>query len=160
MRIPRFSGVTFRTDRRGNTTQRGRGCRAGAIAAALILTVASGSAAGIANAAATGKSAREQFLIRLQPVPRLVKAENWTDKENRIVADHFRRLQQLLADGTLILAGRTLNEDETMFGIVIVEAGSEEEARRLMNDDPAVKGGIMTASLFPYRVALIREGSE
>ena len=103
---------------------------------------------------------REQFLIRLQPVPRLVEADNWTDRENRIVADHFRRLQQMLADGTLILAGRTLNKDETMFGIVILEAESEGEARRLMNEDPAVKGGVMTASLFPYRVALIREGND
>ncbi len=107
-----------------------------------------------------GKTPRDQFLIRLQPVPRLVKAENWTDKDNQIVADHFLRLQQLLADGTLILAGRTLNEGETMFGIVILEAESEEEARRLMNEDPAVKKGVMTASLFPYRVALIREGNE
>ncbi len=122
MRFPRLIGVTFRTDRRGNTVRRGRGHRAGAIAAPLILTIAAGVAAGI--------------------------------------ADHFRHLQQLLDAGTLILAGRTLNEDETMFGIVILEAGSAEEARRLMNEDPAVKGGIMTASLFPYRVALIRAGGE
>ena len=47
--------------------------------------------------AATGDAARERYLIRLQPVPRLVKAENWTDRENEIVAEHFRGLKKRLA---------------------------------------------------------------
>ncbi|NLL89375.1 MAG: hypothetical protein GX228_10760 [Firmicutes bacterium] len=42
------------------------------------------------------------------------------------------------------------------FGVVIFEADSEEEARFLMETDPAVEEGIMTAELFPYRVALWR----
>lgn len=50
-------------------------------------------------------------------------------------------------------AGRTL---EKTFGLVIFEAESEVEARRLMNNDPAVTEGMMTAELFPYHVALIR----
>jgi hypothetical protein len=29
-----------------------------------------------------------------------------------------------------------------------------------MNEDAVVEGGVMTARLFPYRVALIRAGSE
>ena len=43
------------------------------------------------------------------------------------------------------------------FGIVILEVNSEEEAIALMEDDPAVKEGIMTATIFPYRVALLRK---
>lgn len=42
-------------------------------------------------------------------------------------------------------------------GIVILEVDSEEEARELMENDPAVKEGVMEATLFPYRVALIRK---
>jgi uncharacterized protein YciI len=99
---------------------------------------------------------KKQYLYRLQLIPRLVDESNWTDKDNKIVGDHFERLKGLLADGTLVLAGRTLNTDETAFGIVILEAGSDEEARALMEGDPAVSEGIMTAELFPYRVALIR----
>ena len=100
----------------------------------------------------------EQYLIKLQPIPRLVKPENWTEQDNQLVADHFQRLQRLHAEGRVILAGRTLNHDDSAFGIVILEAASEAEARKLMEGDPAVKGGIMTARLFPYRVALIRDG--
>ena len=47
--------------------------------------------------AVTGDAARERYLIRLQPVPRLVNAENWTDRENEIVAEHFRGLKKRLA---------------------------------------------------------------
>jgi uncharacterized protein YciI len=62
-----------------------------------------------------------------------------------------------MAEGVVILAGRTLNGDDSTFGIVIFNAGSEEEARRIMESDPAVRQGVMRAELFPYRVALIAE---
>lgn len=45
--------------------------------------------------------------------------------------------------------------DSKGFGIVILEVNSEEEAIELMVNDPAVKEGIMEATLFPFRVALI-----
>ena len=38
-------------------------------------------------------------------------------------------------------------------GIVILEIDTEEEAVELMNNDLAVKEGIMEAQPFPYRVA-------
>jgi len=99
---------------------------------------------------------KKQFLYRLQLVPRLIDDSNWTEKDEKIVSEHFERLKGMLADGTLVLAGRTLNKDKTAFGIVVFEAASEKEARALMEGDPAVRDGIMTAELFPYKVALIR----
>ena len=60
-------------------------------------------------------------------------------------------------EGRVILAGRTLNEsDPSQFGVVIFEAESEDEARKVMEADDAVKEQIMTAQLFPFSVALIR----
>ena len=99
---------------------------------------------------------KKQYLYRLQLVPRLVGDADWSEKDNAIVAEHFDRLKKMLADGSLVLAGRTLNTDATAFGIVIFEAESEEEAMAVMEGDPAVRDGIMTAKLFPYRVALTR----
>ncbi|MGE6486755.1 YciI family protein [Paenisporosarcina sp. NPDC076898] len=98
-----------------------------------------------------------QFLYQLKLIPSLLEETNWTDYENNIVQKHFEELQRLQKIGTLILAGRTLDMDSSGFGIVILEVNSEEEARTLMENDPAVKEGIMTATLFPYRVALIRD---
>lgn len=89
-------------------------------------------------------------MYKIRLVPRLLDTANWTDKEQ----EHFRYLQKLLADNRLILAGRTQNMDETTFGIVILLAESEEAARHVMENDPAVRQNVMTAELYPYRVAL------
>lgn len=83
--------------------------------------------------------------------------ENWTAGEEAIVERHFIKLQELLKEGKLILAGKTDGLDEKTFGIVIFEADSEDEAIHIMNDDPAVAEGIMKAELFPYRVALMKD---
>ena len=97
-----------------------------------------------------------QFLYQLKLIPSLLSEENWTERENDIVSRHFEALKKAEQDGTVILAGRTLNMDNEGFGIVIFEVESAEEAQLFMESDPAVKEGIMTATLFPYRVALMR----
>ena len=56
--------------------------------------------------------------------------------------------------GTMLMAGRTTHNDERTFGIAVFLAPSETEARALMENDPAVKHGVMRAELFPYRIAL------
>lgn len=96
-----------------------------------------------------------QFIYKLKLIPKLLDENNWTDYENEIVGRHFEILQNLLKEGRLILAGRTLNMDPSGFGLVILEVESEEEARNIMENDPAVKEKIMSAELYPYRVALI-----
>ncbi|WP_075619615.1 YciI family protein [Paenisporosarcina indica] len=99
---------------------------------------------------------KKQFIYQLKLIPTLLEEANWTEKENEIVQHHFEVLQSLQQEGKLILAGRTLNTDMSGFGIVILEVDSEEEALELMENDPAVTEGIMEATLFPYRVALIK----
>jgi len=96
-----------------------------------------------------------QFIIVLRPVPRLLQVENWTDVESKIVDEHIAQLKRLLADGKLILAGSTIPLDSTKFGIAILEVDSEEEARKIMENDAGVRGKIFTAELFPYHVAMI-----
>jgi len=97
-----------------------------------------------------------QFIYVLKLIPRLLDQASWTEAEKTIVQIHFERLQSLQEEGKVILAGRTLNMDPTGFGLVILEVDSEEEARQLMKQDPTVKEGMMTAQLFPYRVAVLR----
>ncbi|HHW26825.1 MAG TPA: hypothetical protein GXX23_05750 [Firmicutes bacterium] len=99
-------------------------------------------------------SKKLQFIYFLRLVPRLLDESAWTEEDSQIVERHFLRLQKLTKEGTVILAGRTLDADPK--GIVILEASSEEEARSLMEADPTVAEGIMTAELFPYSVALMK----
>ena len=97
-----------------------------------------------------------QFLIRLQPTrPQMLRAS--TPEEDRVVEAHFAYLQGLTAEGTVLLAGRTLQGDPSSFGLVIIQAGTEEEAQRVMRDDPAIAGGVFRGELLPYRIALVSE---
>ena len=95
-----------------------------------------------------------QFLYRLQPTRLGMLTEGPTEREVSIVSEHFEYLQKLVAEGVVFMAGRTLNADERTFGIVVFAAASEPAAMALVQNDPAVKLGVMKAELFPYRVAL------
>jgi uncharacterized protein YciI len=97
-----------------------------------------------------------QFLYVLKLREDLLEDANWTTNDNKIVEQHFLRLQSDTLAGKVILAGRTLNEDPTSFGIVIFEADSEKAAQEYMDSDPAVQEGVMSSTLFPYRVALLK----
>src|SRR3712207_7644474 len=56
------------------------------------------------------------------------------------------------------IAGPSINGDKT-FGIVVVEAASEAEARTLMEADPSVKAGVMTGEVLPFRLSLDRKST-
>ena len=100
---------------------------------------------------------KQQYIYMLKLIPSLLHEENWTDREEEIVDRHFAKLQALLHEGKLILAGKTAGLDEHTFGLVIVETESLDEALGIMNSDPAIVEGIMQGDLFPYHVALIRQ---
>jgi uncharacterized protein YciI len=99
--------------------------------------------------------AEKQFMYRIQPARAEMLKSGPTKEESAIVEEHFSYLKNLTAKGVVILAGRTLTTDESTFGLVIFRAGSEEAAREIMNNDPAVKNGVMRATLFPFRVAVM-----
>ena len=80
-----------------------------------------------------------------------------TPEEEEIVSRHFAYLKDLTERGVMILVGRTQNSDESTFGIAIFEAEDEAAARTIMENDPAVVAGVMRATLYPYRVALMRK---
>jgi uncharacterized protein len=70
-------------------------------------------------------------------------------EERLVIEEHLNYLKDLTRRAVLILAGRTLNPDEGVFGLVIFRAQSEDAAREIMNGDPAIRKGIMTGCLFP-----------
>jgi uncharacterized protein YciI len=95
-----------------------------------------------------------QYLYTVHATRLEMLTQGPTPEEMAIVDEHFSYLQDLAAKGPVLLVGRTQNNDETTFGIVIFEAGSEEEAHAIMNGDPAVAQGVMHGRLYPYRIAL------
>ncbi len=91
------------------------------------------------------------YLIRATR-PEMLRAGP-TVRESEILSRHAAYLDDLVRRGVGILYGRTRREDPSDFGVVIFRAGSEEDARRIMEKDPAVKEGVMAAELYPYRIA-------
>ena len=99
-------------------------------------------------------SALNYYLCRIKPTRVGMLAEGPTDCEAEAIAEHFAYLQQLVSDGVVLLAGRTMTTDERTFGIVLFTAATEADAAQLMQKDPAVVKGVMQGELFPFRIAL------
>jgi uncharacterized protein len=99
----------------------------------------------------------KQFIYVLHLVPRLYDDKNWTKEDHAVLERHFTRFQQAIKSGRLILAGRTKETGDKTFGIAIFQATDEGSARKFMEEDPAVAGGLMTAELHPFAVALERK---
>ena len=95
-----------------------------------------------------------QYLYRIRPTRPGMLIDGPDEREAQAVGQHFAYLKALTEGGTVLMAGRTLTADEQAFGIVVFVAPSQAEAEKLMNQDPAVRQGVMTAELFPFRVAL------
>lgn len=96
----------------------------------------------------------EQWLYRLHPVRVEMLMAGPTAREAEIVARHVDYLQALAEREVVFLAGRTLVDDASTFGIVILLAATRAAAQEIVDADPAVGEGVMTAELFPFRVAI------
>lgn len=76
-----------------------------------------------------------------------------TPDESRKVGAHFEYLKKLMGEGTVLLAGPSTDPPYT--GIVILKAKDREAAEAIMNQDPAVRGGVFRARLSPIALSLV-----
>jgi uncharacterized protein YciI len=96
-----------------------------------------------------------QFLYTTYATRLQMLTEGPTAAEQATVGRHVDYLSRLAERGVVLLAGRTQTRDEHTFGIVILQAESEEAAMAVMREDPAIAGGVMRGTLYPYRIAVI-----
>lgn len=96
-----------------------------------------------------------QFMYRITPQRSEMLREGPTEEEDKLIEKHFQYLKDLADRGIVSLAGRTLTTDIDSHGIVIFESESEEDARKIVDSDPAVEGGVFKAELFPFKKVLI-----
>jgi uncharacterized protein YciI len=92
------------------------------------------------------------WLVVLRPVREEMPFEP-TEEESRIVSAHYAYLEQLRAEGRLVLAGPSALPGDT-FGLGIFEQDDRAEVEAIVAADPAVTGGIMTAEIRPYRISV------
>jgi uncharacterized protein YciI len=86
--------------------------------------------------------------------PRATFPDDITPEETAVMDRHAAYLAGLLEQGQLILAGPCLHPEGP--GISVFEAVDDAAARAVMEADPAVSAGLMTARLFPFRASLLR----
>jgi uncharacterized protein YciI len=75
-------------------------------------------------------------------------------EDARTVQAHVKYLKGLMEKGVCVVAGHTLNQDETGFGIAVVNADSEISAQDIMEHDPLVQAGILQGTVFPFEIAI------
>jgi len=91
-----------------------------------------------------------QFLCVLRPC-RPTLAQDATEAELAIIGQHFEHLQVRHSEGRLHVAGRTEGGE---IGVIIFDAADAHDASGFIARDPAVVEGLMTPSVYPFRLAL------
>ena len=79
----------------------------------------------------------------------------WTESDERIGEQHYEHLRRATEEGVVLLAGRS--QDGIGPAIVIFDADSDEAARAFMEGDPFLTSGLFTATVHPFRAALLRD---
>jgi uncharacterized protein YndB with AHSA1/START domain/uncharacterized protein YciI len=80
--------------------------------------------------------------------------KNMTPDEERIMSDHFDYLKRLISKKKVYMAGPVF---DPVFGLIVLSAESEAEAREIVDNDPSVKNGLHTYTLSPMRVSLLAD---
>ncbi len=96
---------------------------------------------------------KQQFIYVIRPIRPGFK-EGFTKEEEEIMGRHLNYLKDLIEKKAAILVGPCL---DAAFGICIFEAESEEAARKITENDPAIKEKVMTAELHAFKVSLMRK---
>jgi uncharacterized protein YciI len=91
--------------------------------------------------------AYELVILRRPPEP----AEHDEETLDRIQAEHLAYLQSLRDAGHTVTHGPVRDQpDESLRGLVFFRVGSLAEARRLAEDDPAVRAGRMAVDVMTW----------
>jgi uncharacterized protein YciI len=74
-----------------------------------------------------------------------------TPEEKAVMGEHVAYTRRLFDGGKIVLGGAAT---DGAIGIIVWRLDSAEEARRIYENDPAVKAGIGDSELHPFRVGL------
>jgi uncharacterized protein YciI len=99
------------------------------------------------------------FLIELMPVRGMVTVNAPTADEKTLLGQHAAYMQKLLDDQLLLVAGPSVTDHDAI-GIAIVQAPSADDARRILNNDPSVKGGVFKGEVRPFRLSFFRQTNQ
>lgn len=85
--------------------------------------------------------------------PRATFGDDMTAAEAKVIDRHAEYLRSLCDRGKLVMAGPV---EDARFGLALLETDTEDQARQIMEKDPAVKEGLFTSELMPFRLSIMR----
>jgi uncharacterized protein YciI len=97
------------------------------------------------------------YLLVLRPTRPAMLSEGPTPEEIEAVEAHFLYAQSLVRSGKMLLAGRTHGEAGATIGIIVFHAENDEDAIAMIDQDPVIAKGVMTAEIQPFQIALFSE---
>jgi uncharacterized protein len=103
--------------------------------------------------AAQAQTAAKTWLIRLIP-PRRTFSHDATPAEQALMERHFAYWKDLNAKGLCMFGGPVL-DPKGDYGILVVRAATENEARAIGEADPSVKGGVNKLEVAEMHMAFV-----
>jgi uncharacterized protein len=99
---------------------------------------------------------KNYFLLKLV-ASRPDFATTMTDAEARVMREHGSYISDYVKKGTVVIMGPVL-DPQGAWGVVVVEAGSEDEVRSFVTPDPTILSGLgFRYEIYPMLPAISRE---
>jgi len=99
------------------------------------------------------KIVTKQYLVKLLGT-RDGWPDNMTPDEEKIMDDHYNYLKYLVKKNKVLIAGPHF---QPVFGLIILDVASEEEAKAIMEKEPSVVQGVHTYEISELRVSLFAD---
>jgi uncharacterized protein YciI len=99
--------------------------------------------------------AKKTWFVRLIP-PRPTFDKDMTEAEQKLMQQHFVYWKDLFEKGVCLFGGPVL-DPKGVYGVLAIEAATEDEARAIASADPSVKGGVNRIEVAEMRVAFLRK---
>ena len=94
------------------------------------------------------------YYLKLIP-PRTTFVEDMTANERKLMQEHAAYMKQLFAAGNVVIYGPVKAADGP-FGMGVLEAENEGEARKMIDNDPTILAGMNTYEISPMVIGAAR----
>jgi uncharacterized protein YciI len=102
------------------------------------------------------RTTNTHFVYRLIP-PRPTFDQDMTDAEREIMGRHAAYYGEIARTGQVVVYG-PVKDSSGVWGLGVLEVGSEAEARAIAEGDPAVSSGMSTYEIGMMPATIVRRG--